>query len=83
MGRGATTLWRRWRRACAHGPALRDPQAKMATARLAGLPTQVNVFVWLAKGRRGGDGELSVTVQENVDDSVGYALSQHGGRRLR
>jgi hypothetical protein len=66
--------------ACAHGPSLRDPQAAITPARLAGLPTQVNVFIWLKGGARGYDEELSSAVRENVDDSFNYALKQRGGR---
>lgn len=66
--------------ACAHGPSLRDPQVLIAPARVAGLPTQVNVFVWLKGGVRGYDDDVTGDVQQNVDDSFNYALRQRGGR---
>jgi hypothetical protein len=66
--------------ACVTGPALRDPQARIAPARLAALPTQVDAFTWGAQGQRVGDHELTETVRRNVDDSINYRLLQHGGR---
>ena len=66
--------------ACATGPALRDLQARIAPARLAALPTQVDAFTWGPGGRHVGDHELTEIVRRNVDDSINYRLLPQGGR---
>ncbi|HLK89477.1 MAG TPA: hypothetical protein VKZ18_06270 [Polyangia bacterium] len=65
---------------CVTGPALRDPQARISSARLAALPAQVDAFRWVPGGRRVGDHELMETVRGNVDDSINYRLGLHGAR---
>ena len=65
--------------ACASGPELRDPQARIAAKRLAALPTQGKIMLVGPEASRDADQELSATVRGNVDDSINYRLHQHGG----
>jgi len=65
--------------ACASGPELRDPQARIAAKRLAALPTQGKITVVGPEGGADADQELSTTVRKNVDDSINYLVHQHGG----
>jgi len=66
--------------ACASGPQLRDPQARIAAKRLAALPTQGRIFLVGPKAGRDTVQELDETVRQNVDDSINYRLHEHGGR---
>jgi hypothetical protein len=75
----ATTVLAALGLACTTGPELRDPRARIATTRLAALPTQAKAYVVGPRGRRISDEAFSQTVRGNVDDSINYLVHQHGG----
>jgi hypothetical protein len=60
-------------------PAMQVPGVTVASHRLASLPSDGTVWDFDVSGNRTIDHAASVEARKNVDESIAYRLSQHGG----